>query len=195
MLVSRVVLGGPFTIGYARGMRDTSDESLMLQYASGNVEAFEVLYERYRGSLYRYFNRQVSDPAIANDLYQGSWEKVIRARERYRNTAPFKAWLFRIAHNHLVDFYRASRPAAALEDDMPDTEQAGPADTLAQEQRQEQLQAALLKLPPDQKDALLLKIEVGLDLEEIGKITGVGRETVKSRLRYATCKLRQAMQS
>ncbi len=190
-----MVLGGPFTIGYARGMRDTSDETLMLQYASGNVEAFEVLYERYRGSLYRYFNRQVSDPAIANDLYQGSWEKVIRARERYRNTAPFKAWLFRIAHNHLVDFYRASRPAAALEDDMPDTEQAGPADTLAQEQRQQQLQAALLKLPPDQKDVLLLKIEVGLDMEEIGKITGVGRETVKSRLRYATRKLRQAMQS
>ena len=54
---------------------------------------------------------------------------------------------------------------------------------------------ALLNLPPDQKDALLLKIEVGLDLEEIGKMTGVGAETVKSRLRYATRKLKQALQT
>ena len=188
-------LGVPFTIRYARRMRDTSDETLMLQYASGNMAAFEELYERYRGSLYRYFIRQVSNPATANDLYQGSWEKVIRARGRYRSSAPFKAWLFRIAHNHLVDFYRAAKPSAQIAGDAPDTAQAGPSETLAHEERRAQFRTALLNLPPDQKDALLLKIEVGLDLEEIGKMTGVGAETVKSRLRYATRKLKQALQT
>ncbi|HSG95109.1 MAG TPA: sigma factor, partial [Afifellaceae bacterium] len=67
-------------MSYARGMRDASDETLMQQYAAGDLSAFEALYARYRGPLYRYILRQVSDPATANDLYQGSWEKVIRAR-------------------------------------------------------------------------------------------------------------------
>ena len=61
------------------------------------------------------------------------------------------------------------------------------------EARRERLKTEILALPDDQKEALLLKLEAGLDLEQIGKITGVGRETVKSRLRYATTKLKQVM--
>ena len=182
-------------MGYALGMRDASDEQLMRQYASGDMSAFELLYERYRGPLYRYIRRQVGDPATANDLYQGSWEKVIRARTSYSPRAPFKAWLYRITRNHLVDHYRRSKAQVPLEEEAHVSGNPQPLDSAATEQQREQLLHAIQSLPADQKDALLLKLEGGLDLEEIAKITGAGRETVKSRLRYATAKLKQALQS
>jgi len=178
-------------------MRDLGDERLMQLYGSGDMRAFEELYRRYRGPLYRYILRQVSDPATASDLYQGSWEKIIGARRSYRPTAPFKAWAFRIAHNHLVDYYRRQRPATSLDQggyvaDLAGTE-ANPETALDEERQERQLRQAILDLPPDQRDTLLLKLESGLALEEIATMTGVGRETVKSRLRYATSRLRRAL--
>ncbi|MGA9573950.1 MAG: hypothetical protein WBS20_08395, partial [Lysobacterales bacterium] len=71
------VLGGSARIRYAAVMRETSDEKLMQRYVKGDVNAFDELYARHRGPLYRYFIRQVSHRATANDLYQGAWEKII----------------------------------------------------------------------------------------------------------------------
>jgi RNA polymerase sigma-70 factor (ECF subfamily) len=174
-------------------MRGLSDEQLMQNYAAGDMSAFENLYERYRGPLYRYFQRQVRDPATVNDLYQGSWEKLIKARQRYKTAAPFRAWLFRIAHNHLVDHFRALRPTEPLDAEQLVAAGPQPADTIEHEQRELRFRAALAELPHEQKQTLMLKIEGGLALEEIGKITGVERETVKSRLRYATAKLKRSL--
>lgn len=176
-------------------MRNASDESLMKRYGSGDMAAFEILYERYRGPLYRFYLRHVSEPATANDLYQGCWEKVINFRERYRDSAPFKAWLFRIAHNHLVDHWRASRPTGVLDEESPDSGTIDPSDVVADQERGARLRAALDQLPPEQREVVVLKLEAGLSVEEIGKITGAGFETAKSRLRYATRKLKQALDS
>ena len=90
---------------------NAGDEQLMKSYAGGSMEAFEHLYERHRGPLYRYILRLTGDPATANDLYQGSWEKIIKARGRYKASAPFKAWMYRIAHNHVMDHFRRRHPA------------------------------------------------------------------------------------
>jgi len=175
-------------------MRGPSDEQLMRRYAHGDMSAFESLHARYRGPLYRYFQRQVHDPATVNDLYQGAWEKLIAARGRYRPDAPFGAWLFRIAHNHLVDHFRAQRPADALDPEQVAADNPHPADLVENERREARFRAALMELPAEQKDALLLKLEAGLSLEEIGRITGVERETVKSRLRYATARLKRILE-
>ena len=174
---------------------DASDELLMQRYAGGDGGAFETLYKRHRGPLYRYFLRNLGDEMTANDLYQGVWERVIRARLRYRPTAKFTTWLYRIAHNHLVDFYRARKPnlelgAVSLVDAGPEPDR-----TTASQQTGVRLNDAIAGLPAEQKDALLLKLEQGLSLEDIATVTGVGRETVKSRLRYATAKLRDALES
>jgi RNA polymerase sigma-70 factor (ECF subfamily) len=186
---------GVFTaIRYALGMRGSSDEQLMKQYAAGDASAFEDLYQRYRGPLYRYIQRQVKDPATANDLYQGSWEKIIKARKRYQSAAPFKAWMFRIAHNHLVDHFRGQRTTEPLNAESLIATAPQPAEALSEEQKQQSFRAALNDLPDEQRQTLLLKLEAGLSLEEIGKITGVERETVKSRLRYATNKLKRILQ-
>jgi RNA polymerase sigma-70 factor (ECF subfamily) len=174
-------------------MRDRSDETLMKSYAGGSMEAFEELYARHRGPLYRYILRQVGNATLANDLYQGSWEKIIKARSRYKRSAPFKAWMYRIAHNHVMDHFRRERTTADVQTEKLADEHAGPDELISAENRQRYLIAAINKLPFEQKDALMLKLETGLDLQAIADVTGVNRETAKSRLRYAVRKLRKVL--
>jgi RNA polymerase sigma-70 factor (ECF subfamily) len=174
---------------------EPSDEALMLAWAAGDGEAFAPLYARHRARLYRYLLRQLREPALADELFQDVWQRVVAARGRWTPEAGFATWLFRIAHNRLADHWRAQqyRPPAPADADeraaripAPDT----PERTLSDFEQRRQLQLALDALPPEQREVLLLRLEQELTLEEIGAITGVGRETVKSRLRYAMDKLR-----
>jgi len=180
-------------IGYANCMREMSDEQLMQRYAKGDAQAFDHLYERHRGALYRYFIRQVSETATANDLYQGVWEKIIKARKKYRPSAPFVMWMFRIANNHLVDHYRRLRPAGSIETELLADSQADPFQGLVDGEQNQQLKTGIIALPVEQRNTLLLKLETGLKMEEIAEVTGVSRETVKSRLRYAVNKLKRSL--
>jgi RNA polymerase sigma-70 factor (ECF subfamily) len=172
-----------------------SDEALMLAWVDGNGSAFEALYGRHRQRLYRFLLRQLREPALADELFQDVWQRVIAARAGWKPEATFATWLFRIAHNRLADHWRARqyRPPAPADGDLraaripdPDT----PERTLSEFEQRRQLQLALDALPPEQREVVLLRLEQELTLEEIGAITGVGRETVKSRLRYAMDKLR-----
>jgi RNA polymerase sigma-70 factor (ECF subfamily) len=174
-------------------MRDNTDEQLMQSYAKGDAQAFDQLYDRHRGPLYRYFKRQVNDAATANDLYQGAWEKIIKARRKYRPSAPFSVWMYKIAHNHLVDHYRRMRPTESMETDTLTDDQPGPVQGLIDGETKENLRAGIIALPTEQKNTLLLKLETGLKMEDIARVTGVNKETVKSRLRYAVNKLKQVV--
>jgi RNA polymerase sigma-70 factor (ECF subfamily) len=174
-------------------MREISDEQLMLQYARGDAEAFDQLYARHRGPLYRYFIRQVKDPATANDLYQGTWEKIIKARSSYRTSAPFKAWMFTIAHNHMIDHFRRLLPEGQAETETLQGRQAGPDLGAIDDEQNSRLKRGISALPDEQRNTLILKLESGLKLEEIASLTGVSRETVKSRLRYAVNKLKRSL--
>ena len=175
------------------------DETLMLAWAGGDGAAFEALYARHRGPLLRFLIGQVRDRPLAEELFQDVWQKVIGARAGWRPEAAFGTWLYRIAHNRLNDHWRAARhrPAApadaerrTLEVVDPDTPEAlaGRRETAAR------LQQALDELPGDQREAVLLRLQGELSLEQIGELTGVGRETVKSRLRYAMDKLRARLE-
>ena len=190
---SRDTLGDMIRIGYAAFMREISDEKLMQRYAKGDAKAFDQLYARHRAPLYRYFIRQVSNPATANDLYQGAWEKIIKARHSFRPKAPFKVWMYRIAHNHLVDHFRRLRPEDSVEPDTLSDTHTDPSKDAIENERNELLRAGINALPLDQRNTLLLKLESGLKMEEIAKVTGVGRETVKSRLRYAVNYLKRSL--
>jgi RNA polymerase sigma-70 factor (ECF subfamily) len=174
-------------------MRERSDEALMKAYGGGDMAAFKHLYERHRGPLYRYILRLAGDAATANDLYQGSWEKIIKARGSYRASTPFKAWMYRIAHNHVVDHFRKFRPQVQINPENVESENSGPEEQLSHEHRSRRLAAAVASLPAEQKDAILLKLEAGLDLQSIADVTGVNPETAKSRLRYAVGKLKKSL--
>lgn len=174
---------------------EATDEALMAAWAGGDADAFAPLYARHRTRLYRFLLRQLRDPALADELFQDVWQKVIAARAGWRPDAAFSTWLFRIAHNRLTDHWRAQkhRPAAPSDADeraerIPDP--ATPERQLSEFEQRRRLQLAMAELPEDQREVLLLRLEQELTLEEIGEITGVGRETVKSRLRYAMDKLR-----
>ena len=179
-----------------------SDTSLMMRYRDGDARAFELLYIRHKGPLYRYLQRTCHNTEVANDLFQEVWSKVIASRERYEVRAQFNTFLFRIAHNCAIDYFRrASRQHIGRAEDVADlNEQLAGADTERPEVRLSEVQLraafgrALQQLPPEQRDVFLLHEETGLSLEEIGKVTGVAMDTAKSRLRYALAKLRTALQ-
>ena len=173
----------------------TSDETLMLGWVAGDPLAFEELYGRHRVRLYRFLLRQLRDGALADELFQDVWQKVVAARQGWRPEAMFSTWLYRIAHNRLADHWRAQqyRPPAPDDADAR-TERVPDPDTperqLSDFEQRRRLQVALDELPQEQREVVLLRLEQELTLEEIGEVTGVGRETVKSRLRYAMDKLR-----
>ena len=171
------------------------DHALMLAWVGGDATAFEALYQRHRGPLFRFLLGQLRDRPLAEELYQDVWQKVIGARAGWEPDAAFSTWLYRIAHNRLNDHWRAQRhrPPAPVDAELRTAALADPDDpeSLAEaSERQQRLQQALAELPEEQREAVLLRLQQELSLEEIGAITGVGRETVKSRLRYALDKLR-----
>jgi len=179
---------------------------MMLAYRGGEGAAFEALYARWRGPLYRYFLRQCGHAGQADELFQDVFMRVIGAAAGYEPTAKFSTWLFRIARNRLVDHWRkiGREPVDPLEAggdgedgafDPPAPEVAAPHRRAEQKELGLALMAALNELPEVQRDAFLLAEEGGLTLEEIASVAGVGRETVKSRLRYATAKLRSRLES
>jgi RNA polymerase sigma-70 factor (ECF subfamily) len=174
-----------------------SDEKLMLAYANGDLRAFDTLYARCRGMLYRFILRSVADRASADELFQETWSRLIASRERYRVEAKFSTWLLQIAHNLIIDGFRRARPQAGPEEteivmselDIPDNER--PEQVLTEFEQRRRLQLALDGLPEEQREAFLLRVESGLGLVEIAQVTGAGQETVKSRLRYAFAKIRE----
>lgn len=161
----------------------------MLAYQAGDATAFDRLYANHRAALFRYLLRGCSNRALSEEMFQDVWMSVIRARARYQVNAKFTTWLYRIAHNRLVDEYRRQRPQDELDDDYPD-DARGPEQLLLQDEQARRLRRCLAALPLEQRSAILLQEERGLTLEEIAEVSGVGRETVKSRLRYALQKLR-----
>ena len=178
-----------------------TDEQLMLAYRGGDAAAFEALYRKHRGGLFRFVARSVRERRLAEELYQEVWLRVIEARERYLPQAKFSTWLYAIAHNRLIDHWRATGHVELVthgpEDDMDDPLDAIPAASgdepevrAGAREAAQRLKAAFAMLPAAQREAFLLHQEGGLDLAEIASLTGAGVETVKSRIRYAIAKLR-----
>ncbi len=179
-----------------------SDENLMLQYQQGEQAAFETLYRRYKNVLYRYFLKHCSDRQQSEELYQEVWIKLINSTKRYQPKAKFKTYLFTIAHNTLIDFYRKAKPTQTIEfEDAEITEElsnlstslALPEDEFTLKQKSKRLIQALQNLPADQKEAAMLHFEQDMSVQEIAEVTQVKPETAKSRLRYAKNKLKAAI--
>lgn len=180
--------------GQVSRVSERQDEQLMKAYARGDFAAFETLYARHRGPLYRYVLHLLGDEPTANDLFQQTWEKVIRAASGYRETTPFRAWLYVIARNSVMDHFR--RAGRIREDDWIDSlasADPGPETQAEHAARARDLDEAIKRLPAEQADALMLRLAAGLDLAAIARVTGVSPETAKSRLRYAVGKLKQSL--
>jgi RNA polymerase sigma-70 factor (ECF subfamily) len=181
------------------------DAELMLRYKEGDAAAFAVLYARHKGPLYRYLLRHSRNAGAAADLFQEVWSRLVATRSRYEPRAKFTTFLFHIAHNCAVDFFRRDVIVRATANDPdsspPDSPLLDPEvpeyqrpDRIAEfVEQQSALLAAVAALPPQQREAFLLHEETGLSIEEIARVTDVPVETAKSRLRYAVRKLKKSL--
>jgi RNA polymerase sigma factor (sigma-70 family) len=177
-----------------------ADEELMLGYAGGDAGAFETLYARHKGALFRFVLRSVKSQGEADEIFQDVWMRVIEARARYAPHAKFSTWLYTIAHHRLVDHWRARGLALVSLDDEDNAALQPVADPGAEPHRNvearqtlERLAAALAAMPLAQREAFLLHHEGGLGIAEIAAATGSAEEAAKSRLRYAMQKLKEAI--
>lgn len=199
--VADVPLAGGIAGDKASVRNVDDDAALMLRYRNGDARAFEVLYARHKAPLYRYLQRTCRSKEMANDLFQEVWGKVIASRERYEVRAQFTTFLYRIAHNCAIDYFRraahvherTAQDVNEMEGELPAGDHARPDAAASEAQLRADFRRALDALPPEQRDVFVLYEETGLTLDEIGKITGVAMETAKSRLRYAVAKLRAAL--
>ena len=178
-----------------------SDEQLIKWYQHGNNEAFETLYRRYKNAIYSYFYRQVQSASIADELHQDVWLNIIRSSSRFSQQSSFKTWLYRIAHNRLIDHYRrnSQRTLNLVQENLPEPQPTDasqqqsvePDEHLQQQQLNSLLVQGIERLPQEQKEVFLLHEKTQLSLEQIAHITDNSYEGTKSRLRYAVKKLRQ----
>lgn len=166
----------------------------MLAYRQGNAGAFDTLYRRHRGALYRFVLRAIKQRPAAEELFQEVWIRVIEARSRYAPQARFSTWLYTIAHNLLVDHWRKKGLALVSLDtqDLP-VESANPARQAEGRESLARFLHALESLPAAQREAFLLHEEAGLTVAQIAAATGSNEEAAKSRLRYAMAKLKAAV--
>ena len=183
---------------------ELTDHALMHQFASGQVAAFDTLYTRHSLGVWRYVFRSVRNTDVTDDLLQDVWFAVARQAAAYQPQARFKTWLFTLAHNRKIDYFRTAKHHASLDETLADERTL--ADTLAadsgfgpvrQLESREQgaaLIAAVEQLPPEQRDAFLLQAEGDMSVDEIALACGVTFETAKSRLRYARSRLRQLLE-
>ena len=183
-----------------------SDEQLMIAYRDGDAGAFDTLYRRHKGGVYRYMLRQCRDAGVADELFQDVWMNLIQARERYRVEARFRTYLFTLAHNKLMDYFRRyGRVELTLYEHDGEEGRESAVDRLVASRVDEPLvraesqqqSAAILRaiecLPAPQREAFLLHEEGQLSIEDIALATGCTFEAAKSRLRYAIAKLREGL--
>lgn len=177
------------------------DDQLMREYCAGDMSAFELLYSRHKGGVYRFFIRHCGQKEVSEELFQDVWLKLVNARENYQSSAKFTTFLYHIANNRLIDHYRhlsSSQYQLRMSGDnqthIENSEDAsqGGAD-LEQERLKALLNTAIIDLPYEQREAFILQQESQMSLADIAEITGTSRETVKSRLRYAMNKLREQL--
>ncbi|MGB8338198.1 MAG: RNA polymerase sigma factor [Burkholderiales bacterium] len=181
-----------------------TDEDLMLRYRDGDAAAFEVLYRRHKGGVFRYMLRQCRNRGVAEELFQEVWMNLIKSRASYIVRARFSTYIYSIAHNRLIDYYRVTGrevPLSYVDDEENQDAFANitsgdghqPDTLLAAKQDVTEFLRLLESLPEAQREAFLLHEEAGMSIEEIAMATGVSAETAKSRLRYALGKLREGL--
>ncbi len=158
-----------------------SDDELIIRARRGDTAAFGDLYERYLNTIYRYVLYRVSDVAEAEDLTETTFLKAWQALADYRvRDVPFNAWLYRIAHNVIVDQHRTRKDTLSLDQyiEIRD-ETASPEDCLGWHESVESLTLALQQLPPAYQQVLALRFISGLSHAETGRVLGRSEEAVR----------------
>lgn len=181
-----------------------TDEVLVEAYlASGDEQAFRTLIERRKDQIFGYIMGMVHDRAVANDLFQDTFERVIKAmndrRGSYTHNGQWLSWVMRIARNATIDYLRKQKKWSDVSSDEDDgrsfwdtlkSDTPGADAKLHRDQQRAVLNHHIRQLAPEQREVLLLRQETDLTFREIGELTGVSINTALGRMRYALKNLR-----
>ena len=176
----------------------TNDEQLIKGFLDGNCDDFNMLYERYKRQLYSYLNRLLpGQAALADDIFQQTWIKVVNELPRYKNKEKFLAWIMRIAHNMAVDHFRKFKHennAVPIEDnqDVLFDKNSEPWRELDRESLSKALNWALDQLSPELKEVFILRQE-GIAFKDIAEIQKSSINTVLGRMQYALKNLQELL--
>lgn len=169
------------------------DEELMSQVRGGVGEMLGVLFDRYQMPLFNFFYKLTANRTTSEDLVQEVFLRILKYRQTYRPGTPFRAWMYQIARNARVDAFRRQRPEVSWEPEMEPA--VVPGDRAQQKQETEKLYRALLQMPEEKKEVLILSRFQGLKYEEIAQLLGCEVNTVKTRVHRALQELRELFHS
>jgi RNA polymerase sigma-70 factor (ECF subfamily) len=169
-----------------------TDEWLMLAVRNGDVRKLGVLFDRHHQKLFSFFCRLTGNRATAEDLVQDVFFRILKYRKSFRNDSHFNTWMFQIARNARTDFFRKHPAEPSLQIDF-DVAGGGPFPNqeLEREQESERLHEALLQLPADKRELLVLARYQELRYDEIAELLNVDVGTVKVRVHRAIKQLRE----
>lgn len=178
-----------------------SDEELVAFYAKGNDSAFNTLLDRHKQSVYNYILYTVRDNGLAEDIFQDTFIKAITTikQDRYIESGKFKAWIMRIAHNLIIDFFRQKKNDRIISKDEYEFDlfnnQSFCDDNIETQivktQVIDDVRKLICFLPEPQREVLEMRYYKDLSFKEIAEITGVSINTALGRMRYAILNIRK----
>lgn len=183
-------------------LNEMTDEELALSYVRGNNQAFDLLLSRNQSKLFSYILFVVHEQDLANDIFQETFVKVITKLQegKYIDSGKFSAWIMRIAHNVIMDWYRDNRAKNIVEtsDDNDLSNVTGNGitdfnieDRYVNEQVLRDVKKMMNLLPPTQREIVFMRFYQEMSFKEIAVTTGVSINTALGRMRYAILNMRR----
>jgi RNA polymerase sigma-70 factor (ECF subfamily) len=168
------------------------DEGLMLAVRDGDVGKLGALFDRYHGMLFDFFTRLTGNRSAAEDLVQDVFFRILKYRKTYRDDSHFKTWMFHIARNARIDYFKKHRAEVLFPEEGIEVESRSPYPSHELEMKQQTalLQMAMYKLPEEKREVLVLARYQELKYEEIADLLGCEVGTVKVRVHRALKELR-----
>ena len=179
----------------------SNDRVLLESYLAGNKSAISQLIERHRRRVRDYIRMLVKDNDVADDILQETFIKAVRVIDegRYSDKGRFLSWVLRIAHNQVIDYYRAGKSCRQINESDAGYDVLGTMkysertveDEMISEQTEAQVRRLIEQLAPEQREVVKLRYYEGLSFSEIAEQTDVSINTALGRMRYALIHLRK----
>lgn len=178
-----------------------ADEKLVAAYASGNNEAFDTLLRRHENRVFNYIFNIVKNKDVADDIFQETFVKAISTikQGRYNDSGKFSAWITRIAHNLIIDFFRQAKSENTISTDQEDADvlnrrdlsEENVEDLMVTSQIHTDVKRIMESLPESQREVLDMRFYRNMSFKEIAEATGVSINTALGRMRYAILNMRR----
>ena len=184
--------------------KEITDYELITRFIKGEEVCFEHLIHRHKNKVYAYISLYIRDQALAEDIFQDTFMKVIQSVKagKYSDNGKFLSWVMRIAHNLIIDNFRRVKQMNTISNDNYESDLFNSAklsdsnieNDLIKKQIQKDVRIMISNLPDDQREVVILRHYADMSFKEIADHTGVSINTALGRMRYALINMRKMME-